>query len=202
MKKVEIRDPLKYFFKKLERKYAELDREQAAEQQEHPTVSFDEVEQFLRALMGQNIFIYTVGLNGKPESTILAKAIYSMNKVVRIYYSTSMDDSKQGYIRLYPDYEAGVIVVERLHGYLPKPELLYASPRQCHIVRYLTAWLMRRINWDKTKLNNLDLYKQYVAEEKRMQEEIAAAAAAALEEEMLQKSLDEHFANAKRIVAQ
>ncbi len=86
--------------------------------------------------MTQNIFIYTVGVNGKRESTILTKAMFSINKVVRIYYSTSFDESQQGFLRLSPDVDQQLILVERLHGFRPKPELLYASKDECHVIRF------------------------------------------------------------------
>ncbi|WP_194073979.1 hypothetical protein [Thiomicrorhabdus aquaedulcis] len=142
-------------------------------------VPFDDVEVFLRQIMTQNIFIHTVGVNGKHESTILAKAVFSMNKVVRLYYSTSFDETQSGFIRIRPDVEQQLIVVERLHGYRSTPEILYASHEQAHVIRYVVRWLLRRIDWSKTKLTNLDLYKRYIEQEqeeylaKIAQEELA-----------------------------
>ncbi len=77
-----------------------------------------------------------------------------------------------------------MIVVERVHGLRLKPERIYASPDQCHVVRFMVRWLMRRIDWDKTKLNNLDLYKRVVAQE---QEEIRHK----IEEQIAQQEAEE-----------
>lgn len=169
---------VKYFFGHLERKSERLQEAYIYEQNQHRELAFDEVEQFFRALMTQNIFIHTVGMNGKRESTILSKAMFSMNKVVRVYYSTSFDEDHSGFIKIRPDNQQQKILVERMHGYRPIPELLYASASECHVIRFMVRWLMRRIDWDKTKLNNLDLYKVYQAQQQAdVEAEIAEMAA-------------------------
>jgi len=187
-----ITPAVKYFFKHLEKKSAQIQEALSLEASQKQDLPFDEVENFFRQLMTQNIFIHTVGLNGKHESTILAKAVYSMNKVVRLYYSTSFDENQTGFIRIRPDKHERKIIVERLHGYRPKAEVIYVSSDECHVVRFMVRWLMRRIDWNKTKLANLDLYKRFQVEQ---QEEVAAQiaeAAARQEEEALQKALEKH----------
>ena len=70
--------------------------------------------------------------------------------------------------------------------------MLYVSSDECHVVRFMVRWLMRRIDWSKTKLANLDLYKRFQIEQ---QEEVAAQiaeAAARQEEEALHKALEKH----------
>ncbi|WP_024850363.1 hypothetical protein [Hydrogenovibrio kuenenii] len=193
MKKQEITKGLKYFFKKLEKKSQQLDEERAADLASRREIAFDEVESFSRALMTQNIFIHTIGINGKHESTILAKAMFSINKVVRVYYSTSFDENVQGYIRLRPCYQQQLVVVERMHGYRPKPELLYASVDECHVVRYFANWISKRVDWNKTKISNLDLYKQFKEVERQEYEEKVAEEIAQIEALELKKTLDKHF---------
>lgn len=193
MKKQEITKGLKYFFKKLEKKSQQLEDERLSYEAGHKEISFDEVENFARALMTQNIFIYTVGVNGKRESTILAKAMFSINKVVRLYYSTSFDESVQGYIRLRASQEQQLVLVERMHGFRPKPELLYASADECHVIRYFANWVAKRIDWNKTKIGNLDLYKRFKEVERTEYEDRVAEEIAELEAQELQKTLDKHF---------
>ena len=166
MNKIHISPGLRYFFKKMEKKSAEIESLRLLAEENNKVVPFDEVEKFARALMTQNIFIHTVGVNGKHESTILAKAMFSINKVVRLYYSTSFDEYTQGYLRIRPDMNQQMILVERLHGYRPEPEVLYASMDECHVMRFFIGWLLRRIDWEKTKLDNLDLYKRFVEVER------------------------------------
>lgn len=193
MNKIHISPGLRYFFKKMEKKSAEIESLRLLTEENNKVVPFDEVEKFSRALMTQNIFIYTVGVNGKPESTILAKAMFSINKVVRLYYSTSFDEYTQGYLRIRPDMNQQMILVERLHGYRPEPEVLYASMDECHVVRFFIGWLLRRIDWEKTKLDNLDLYKRFVEVEREELEAKIAEEEAEREAEELQKTLDKHF---------
>lgn len=193
MKKQDMSKGLRYFFKKLEKKSNEIADSQLAYELGQKEVGFDEVEKFARAIMTQNVFIYTVGVNGKSESTILAKAMFSINKVVRIYYSTSFDESTQGYIRLRPCQQQQLILVERMHGYRPKPELLYASFDECHVIRFFINWLTKRIDWQKTKIAHLDLYKQFKEVERQEYEERVAEEISLLQAEELQKTLDKHF---------
>lgn len=195
MKKMEISEPLEYFFYKLERKVNELEEERKRLAVNEEPVEFDDVERFVRALMTQNIFLHTVGLNGKPESTIMAKATYSINKVIRIYYSTSLDHANQGYIRIHPCHERQTIVVERLHGYLPEAELLYSNKSQRHVIRYVTSWLMNCIDWSKTKLNNLDLYRQMKLEEQKALEAKIAEAREMIQTQEVQEALLKYFGN-------
>lgn len=160
-KQVEVTPALKYFFAVLEKSKNQKDalnlQSLEPEQKE-----IDQIEAFVRSLKTQNIFIYTVGMSGKSESTILSKAIFSLNKVVKIYYSTSFDEHDSGFIRVRADMLENKIVVERLHGYRPVAERMYSSSDQCHVIRYLTQWLVKRIDWQKTKINTLDLYDAFV----------------------------------------
>ncbi len=184
-KRKPVTPAVKYFLKQLERRSEALEGVLQSERAAFQEVPFEEVENFFRRIMTQNIFIHTVGMNGRPESTILSKATFSMNKVVRVYYSTSFDESETGFVRIQPCVEKQLITVERLHGYRPKPEILYQSRDQCHIIRFMTRWLLRRIDWDKTHLRNLDLYKQFIEQEKREEEErLAALEAQKIEEQM------------------
>lgn len=187
-----ITPAVKYFFKRLEKRSAQIQQALDYEASLKEEIPFEEVENFFRQLMTQNIFIHTVGLNGKHESTILSKAVFSMNKVVRLYYSTSFDEEQTGFIRLRPDVHEQVIIVERMHGYRAKPELLYTSRDQCHVIRFMVRWLIRRIDWDKTKLANLDLYKRFLKEQQEELEAQIAAAAAQQEEEEIQRALEKH----------
>lgn len=199
MSKTNITPALKYFFKKLERKSDEYYRAEQSQEVKSHSVPFDEVERFARAIMTQNIFIHTVGINGKHESTILTKAMFSINKVVRLYYSTTLDENNQGYIRIRPDSEQQLILVERLHGFRPNPELLYASLDECHVIRFFISWLIRRIDWDKTKVSNLDLYKEFVEiERKEIEDEIAVQQAEQQQTE-LKNALKKHFPEQKKV---
>jgi Arc/MetJ-type ribon-helix-helix transcriptional regulator len=186
MKKDKAISPsLKYFFKHLERRSEQIREEVEAYQIAHHEVPFDEVESFFRRIMTQNIFIFTVGLSGRPESTILNKAVFNMNRVVRLYYSTSFDDNESGYIRIRPDNALQLIVVERVHGIRPVPEVMYQSHDECHVVRFIVRWLLRRIDWKKTHLRNLDLYKAYIDQERQEQQaKEAAEEARRIEEQM------------------
>ncbi|GAB6071169.1 hypothetical protein JCM30760_22660 [Thiomicrorhabdus hydrogeniphila] len=183
---------IKYFFRRLEKRSAEIQEELNSEADAHQDVLFEEVEGFFRQIMTQNIFIHTVGLNGKHESTILSKAIFSMNRVVRVYYSTSFDEEQSGFIRIRPDTQEQKIIVERLHGFRPKAETMYSSGDQGHVIRFMIRWLMRRIDWDKTRLGNLDLYKRVLEQRQAEVEEQIAAAAAMQEQEDLQRTLERH----------
>ena len=158
----DISPAVKFFFKSLERRSDALKNAERLTEIRYQDVPIDQVEQFFRTIKAQNIFINTVGVNGKRESTILAKAIFNLNQVVRVYYSISFDDTQSGFLRIRTDVENQTIVVERIHGLRPRPELLYQSADQLKIVRYMTRWLLRRIDWNKTKLNNLELYRQFV----------------------------------------
>ena len=55
------------------------------------------------------------------------------------------------------------------------------------------GWLLRRIDWEKTKLDNLDLYKRFVEVEREELEAKIAEEEAEREAEELQKTLDKHF---------
>lgn len=189
-----ITPAIKYFFKRLEKQAHEIERQIALERERNQPVPFDDVENFFRQIMTQNIFIFTVGINGKPESTILSKAIFSMNKVVRVFYSTSLNDDNNGFIRVRPINSEQTIVVERLHGHRPVPELLYSSKDQCHIVRFMVRWMMRRIDWNKTKLGNLDLYKRMLEE---MHAELEHQLMLADDEEEVEALRDEYEKHSK-----
>jgi len=199
MSKKNITPALRYFFKKLERKSDEIYQAENSKNVQSHEVPFDEVERFARAIMTQNIFIHTVGINGKHESTILTKAMFSINKVVRLYYSTTLDENDQGYIRIRPDSEQQLILVERLHGYRPMPELIYASLDECHVIRFFISWLIRRIDWDKTKVNHLDLYKEFAEIERKEVEEEIAAQEAIKQEAELKNAIKKHFPDKKKV---
>lgn len=184
-KRKPVTPAVKYFLKHMERRTQQLAAEVEAEKQAQQDVPFDEVESFFRQIMTQNIFIHTVGINGRPESTILSKAIFSMNKVVRVYYSTSFDERETGFIRIQPHNDLQRIIVEKVHGYRTTPDIIYQSHDECHVVRFMTRWLMRRIDWKKTHIRNLDLYKHFLEQEKREEEErLAKLEAMRLEEQM------------------
>lgn len=199
MSKSTITPALRYFFKKLERRSEEIYQSDRSKNVKATGVPFDEVERFARAIMTQNIFVHTVGINGKHESTILTKAMFSINKVVRLYYSTTLDESNQGYIRIRPDSEQQLIIVERLHGYRPHPELLYASLDECHVIRFFISWLIRRIDWEKTKVANLDLYREFVEIERKEIEDEVAIQQAQRQEAELRKAVNKHFPDKKKV---
>lgn len=161
LKKLTVTPAIKYFFAVLEKENAkaEVHREN---QREDEFLPIEEVEAFVRALKTQNIFIFTVGVSGKQESTILSKAIFNLNKVIKIYYSTSFDEHDSGFIRVRSDLLAQKIIVERLHGLRPVAEPMYQSSDQCHVVRFLTKWIINRIDWQKTKITTLDIYDAYL----------------------------------------
>ncbi|BBP46821.1 hypothetical protein THMIRHAS_21940 [Thiosulfatimonas sediminis] len=179
--KVELSRGTQYLFRHMEK--IELQNEQARQEKAlaKKEMDFAQVERFFRQIKTQNIFIFTVGLNGKPESTILSKAIFSMNRVVKVYYSTSFDESKSGYLRILPDSAQQTILVERVHGYRGEPEFLYRSTDECHIIRWMIKWMLPRFDWSKTKLVNLDLYRMFIDQRERV----------------LQKKLEESFENAE-----
>ncbi|MDG6779158.1 hypothetical protein QCB44_10615 [Thiomicrorhabdus sp. zzn3] len=184
----QITPAVKYFFKQLEKRSDMLKRERERQELATREVPFEEVESFIRRIKTQNIFIHTVGLSGRPESTILAKAIFSMNKVVRIYYSTSFDESDGGFIRIEPRHDLQTIIVERVHGMRAKPEVLYQSYDECHVIRFLVRWLLRRIDWQKTHLHNLELYKVYSEQERQVAMEKLAAEEAEKQEQQKEQA--------------
>jgi len=198
MKQEKMSKGLRYFFKKLEKKSGLLDSEKLEQEESVKEVPFDQVERFARALMTQNIFIYTVGMNGKRESTILTKAMFSINKVVRLYYSTTLDEYGQGYLRLSADYNRQLILVERLHGFRPEPELIYASLDENHVIRFFSNWILKRIDWEKTRVNHLELYKELKRIEVEEAEEKLAKLLAERQEAELQTTLDRHFGSKRR----
>lgn len=174
-KSQEITPGVRHFLRTLERRSESLKKVERMKKIRFKEVAFDEVEQFFRTIRTQNIFINTVGINGKHESTILAKAIFNLNKVVRIFYSVSLDDSQSGFLRIRTDVVEQTIVVEGIHGLRPTPELIYHSPDQYNVIRFMTRWLLRRIDWDKTKLDNLELYKNFIeVRREEMEEQIQA----------------------------
>ena len=191
---------LRHFFKRLEKRSDQLDDLRVADEGMFKEVPFDEIERFSRAIMTQNIFIHTVGINGKHESTILSKAMFSINKVVRLYYSTSIDESRQGYLRLRADKNQQLILVERLHGLRPKPELLYASLDECHVIRFFVNWILKRIDWQKTRIKNLDLYRNMKEIERLEYEEQIAKELELLESQEIQSTLERHFGESHRLV--
>ena len=184
-----ITPALSYFFKRLEKRSDEIQRLLDEDAELHKELPFEDVHFFFRQIMTQNIFINTVGQNGKRESTILSKAIFCIDQVVRVYYSTSFDEDNTGFIRIRPDFTQQLIVVERMHGNRAKPEFIYGSRDQCHIIRFMIRWVLRRIDWDKTTLKNLELYKRYL-DELEAEEKAKVLAELALEEqESMKKAL-------------
>lgn len=163
MSNKQLTESIKYFLRRLEKEVETIQRQKETQRPEE-TNDFEEIEQFFRTIKMQNIFIFVVGINGKPESSSLPKLIFSLGKVVRIYYSLSLDSEQAGFMRIRLNTDENLIIIERLHGYRPKPEIIYASKNPCHIIRFVTRWMLRRIDWKKTKLHNLDLYKQYLTE--------------------------------------
>lgn len=172
---------VRYFLGSLERRSETLKSLRNRTEAKFQVVNFEEVEQFFRTIKAQNIFITTVGVSGKAEATILSKAIFNLNKVVSVFYSISIDDTQSGYLRIRPDIELQTIVVESLHGLRPQPKMLYQSENQQNIIRFMSRWLLKRIDWKMTKLNNLELYKHFVAVRR---EEMEAQIEAQLEEGM------------------
>lgn len=193
MKNAVMTPALKYFFKVLEKKSHSLDESRRVLLESQREVDFDEIERFFRSLKSQNIFIYTVGASGKPVSMLLEKAVFSLNKVIRIYYSTSFDEVEQGYVRVQANISTRMILVERMHGERPVAELLYASHDECHVIRFMVRWLLRRIDWNKTKLENLELYKRYVEDQREEIEARLAQEIAEQEEREIQLALVKHF---------
>ncbi len=189
----EMSKGLRYFFKKLEKKSGQLDLDKQLSLENKKEVPFDEIERFSRSLMTQNIFLYTVGMNGKRESTILTKAMFSINKMVRLYYSTTLDVSGQGYIRLRTDHDKQLILVEQLHGYRPKPEIIYASLDEGHVIRFFANWILKRVDWDKTRVQHLELYKELKRLEQEEHDARVAEELLLIEERDLQATLSKHF---------
>jgi hypothetical protein len=188
----------RYFIKLLEKRSLEIQRELTSKSLASQEISFDEIDLFFKQIMSQNIFIYTVGQNGKQESTILAKAIFSMSQVIRLFYSTSFDDEQSGFIRIRADRALQLIIVERMHGVRPQPEVLYSSLDQCHVIRFLIRWIMRRVDWSKTKLANLELYRRYHQELQAEAEAKMNAALVQQEQERVQREYEAHMKRRKK----
>lgn len=200
MKNTSVSPALRYFFKKLEKTSHERDLQKQHEDSLIKEIPFDELEKFFRALKTQNIFIHTVGISGKATSTLLEKAVFNLNKVIRVYYSTSFDEAVQGYVRIQIVQAQNLITVEKMHGIRPKAELIYASQDECHVIRFMVQWLLRRIDWDKTKLNNLDLYKRFIDIQREEVKEKLEAEQALLEEQGIQEALEKHFGGQARSI--
>ena len=164
-----LTDSVRYFFNQLEKeaqKVEALNHIQTPEEQ----IDFEKIEQFFRTLKGLDIYMFTVGVNGKLESAPFPKLIFSLGRMVRIYYSLSLDNTKAGFIRVRKDETNNLVIIERLHGYRPKVEQLYASKNPCHIIRFITRWIIKRIDWNRTKLKGLDLYNAYREIEDKMRQ--------------------------------
>ncbi|SFR62639.1 hypothetical protein [Thiomicrospira sp. ALE5] len=183
MKPEEMFSPaVEAFFEKL------IHREQAVRRMEkfaaslQPDLDVDELVHFFRVLKSQEIFIQTIGLNGKLVPDVLSNIIYNFNDEVRLYYSQSLDLAEAGYIKICPDYADGLVVVENIYGDPLSRHRLYQSTDQKAVLKYMIRWLLKRIDWDKTRLNNMDLYKIFIerkqaeaeAEMARIQAEIAS----------------------------
>jgi len=163
-KKIPPEQPaLFYFLRRLERAEDQyLTRSFAESLKTQHDVPFELVELFVRRVRQQNIFVRVLGPSGKKESLLLNKVIFSMNKVVRIYCSFSLRDEENSYLRMYPNRRKGVITVERLAGAWDAPQVVFEHHDQCHAIRFITNWVVARLDWQKTKLHNLDIYKLFV----------------------------------------
>ncbi len=152
-----------YFMRRLERAEDQyLTRRFAERIKTHHEVPFELVELFIRRIRQQNIFVYITGPNGKRESLLLNKVLFSMSKVVRLYCSLSLRDEENLYLRMYPDTRSGQILVERFGGAWSDRRVVFRHHDQCHAIRFLTNWIVERLDWQKTKLRNLDIYKLFV----------------------------------------
>ena len=161
-----------YFLRQLERaedRY--LVARHAAGKDARQEVPFDLVELFVRRLRQQNIFVYVEGPNGKPESLLVSKVFFSMNRVVRLYTSISLHDEHYRFLRIRPHRQRHAIVVERIPGPHAQPEIIYQHRDQRHVIRWIVRWIVRHMDWTKTKLRNLDIYKLFVAERQRQLEQ-------------------------------
>jgi len=85
-----------------------------------------------------------------------------MGGLIRLYEGVSVRDEDNSFLRIYPDARRGKIVVERLDGPDYTPRLIYAHRDECHIIRFIAHWIIDHIDWNKTRLRNLDLYKLFV----------------------------------------
>lgn len=162
-----------YFMRLLERAEDRAMVQQFEEDERLHHVPFELVEQFMRQVRQQNLFVYITGTSGKRESLLIGKISFSMGGVVRLYESLSLREEESGYVRIYPDNRRGVIVVERLRGPLYVPKVIYQHRRECHIIRFIAHWIIDRIDWKKTRLRNLDLYKLFVrTRDERLQRQL------------------------------
>ncbi len=152
-----------YFLRRLERAEDQyLTRSFAEAVKTHHDVPFELVELFIRRIRQQNIFVRITGPNGKYESLLLNKVLFSMSKVVRLYCSVSLRDEENVYLRMYPNTRKGLITVEKIEGQQRQPKVIFEHHDQCHMIRFLTNWIVSRLDWKKTKLRNLDIYKLFV----------------------------------------
>jgi hypothetical protein len=190
--KMALNESARYFFRKLERKYHQRLEAQKKIDYENREVVVDDLMDFFRSVATQNIFIYTVGVGGKKESTILSKAVFSMTKEVKVYYSTSFNYAETGFIRVRIDKPTREILIERMHGYRPVPEVLYHSKRQWHVIRFMCDWFLQRIDWSKTKVENLDMYMALLDERQKVLEEKIALQEELRQAEQIQHALKKH----------
>ncbi|WP_294948371.1 hypothetical protein [Sulfurivirga sp.] len=153
-----------YLMRRLERAEDQhLARTFSSYHRTHHEVDTHLLELFIRRIRQQNIFVRIMGPNGKRESLLLSKVLFSMSKVIRLYCSLSVRDEDNVYLRIFPDTRTGLIRVQRLRGGdVLMPEEVFAHADQCHIIRFITRWIVERVDWQKTKLRNLDIYKLFV----------------------------------------
>ena len=151
-----------YFMRLLERAEDRAMVQQFEQEESHHYVPFELVEKFMRQVRQQNIFVFVPGWSGKAESLLITKVSFAMGGVVRLYEGVSVRDEDNSFLRIYPDPRSGKIVVERLRGPDFVPKQIYAHREQCHIIRLIAHWIIDRIDWEKTRLRNLDLYKLFV----------------------------------------
>jgi hypothetical protein len=162
-----------YFMRLLERAEDRAMVRKFEQEDSHHFVPFEMVEKFMRQVRQQNIFVFVPGWSSKRESLLITKVSFSMGSVVRLYEGVSVRDEDNSYIRIYPDPKRGKIVVERLRGPDYVPKMIYAHREECHIIRFIAHWIVDRIDWEKTRLRNLDLYKLFVrTRDERLQRQL------------------------------
>ncbi len=180
-----------YLMRRLERAEDQyLARTFSSYHRTHHEVDTRLLELFIRRIRQQNIFVRIMGPNGKQESLLLSKVLFSMSRVIRLYCSLSVRDEDNVYLRIFPDTRTGLIRVQRLRGSVLAPEEVFAHADQCHIIRFITRWIVERVDWQKTKLRNLDIYKLFV---QTRQEQLEQKLASLNEHAQMQKMIKGRF---------
>ncbi len=151
-----------YFMRLLERAEDRHIVAQFKKEEAFHHVPFELVEKFMRQVRQQNLFVKVIGLSGKHESLLISKVSFSMGGMIRLYEGVSVREEETAYLRIYPCARRGKIIVERLRGPTYTPKEIYAHREECHIIRFIAHWIVDHMDWEKTKLRNLDLYKLFV----------------------------------------